>query len=108
MVNNLGNKIKAARIIAGLKQVDLAKIIGYERQAISRMENGKRKIDLSEIKLIANATNKPLSFFIEEEKISESENKKKIRDLSDLEDEDIRIIDSVIERIRKTKKEDTA
>jgi len=44
MVNNLGNKIKAARIIAGLKQVDLAKIIGYERQAISRMENGKRKI----------------------------------------------------------------
>jgi len=51
---------------------------------------------------------KSLSFFIEEEKISESENKKKIRDLSDLEDEDIRIIDSVIERIRKTKKEDTA
>lgn len=46
MVNNLGNKIKAARIIAGLKQVDLAKIIDIETY---RKRNNELKFERGQI-----------------------------------------------------------
>jgi len=106
MVSRIGNKIKVARLLADLTQEALAKKINYERQVISRMEKGVRKIDMSELKLIAEATNQPLDFFYEEEK--QDKKPDKYIDVSDLDSKEIEIIKATIDKIRELKKERTA
>ena len=98
MIDKVSNIIKAARVMAGLTQEQLADILKYERQAISRMENGKRKVDLSEIKLIAEATNQPIDFFIKKEPIAKNDN---YVDVSDLKDEDILVLQQMADCLRK-------
>lgn len=47
---HIGRRIKALREAAGLKQVDLAKILNLEsRQSVSQLENGSRRVTADEL-----------------------------------------------------------
>jgi transcriptional regulator with XRE-family HTH domain len=62
----LGQRVRAARIAAGLKQEELAQHIGVDQPTISRFEKGR---DIGSILLtkIAEATGKDLQFFVRPE-----------------------------------------
>ena len=61
-------KLKTARIEAGFKQEHVAKHMGLPISAISVMESGSRKIDVFELKKLADFYNKPVEWFFHEHK----------------------------------------
>lgn len=62
----LGKKILAARLGKKWKQKQLAAAVSVEPDTVSRWENGRHAPDLDTLALIAQATGKPLSFFVDE------------------------------------------
>lgn len=60
----LGERIRAARAAKGWKQKHLAAEVEVEPITISRWERGATKPDLEVINLVAEATGKPVSYFI--------------------------------------------
>jgi len=96
----VAKKIKVARAISELTQSDLAKVLSYDRQVIMRMESGNRKIDIEELKKIAEATNQSLSFFYEDDTKLEPKTTGKILDVSDLSDKQIEAIKNLIDTFR--------
>ena len=52
MINNktIGRKLKELRNSRGLKQSELAEMVGLSRPAISNIESGKRSLTLSTLK----------------------------------------------------------
>lgn len=52
---NLGRRIAAYRIGAGMSQDDLADAIGMERRSIQRYESGERDPRFAELLLLADA-----------------------------------------------------
>jgi len=60
----LVEKLIRAREDAGLRQGDVAKLLGKTQSFISKLESGQRRIDLVQIKEFANIYKKPVSFFI--------------------------------------------
>jgi transcriptional regulator with XRE-family HTH domain len=64
---NLGKKIKRARLDARMGQQMLADLIGSSQNAISHYEQGKRSIPLELLSTIARELEKPLSYFLESE-----------------------------------------
>lgn len=108
MVENkitISRKIKAARILANLSQEDLAQKLNLDRQVVSRMESGQRKIDVSEIKTIADITGQPPSFFYGEEGNHRSYRRivvgEGVRDLGDLSEDDLRLVDELVKKLRE-------
>jgi transcriptional regulator with XRE-family HTH domain len=63
----LGLRIRQAREHRGLSQEDLAAAISKDQRAISEYENGKRKLAVTDLPLIATVLEVPLLFFFEEE-----------------------------------------
>lgn len=63
----LGEKIKAARAERGWKQKHLAAHVEVEPITVSRWERGATTPDLDVLRLVAEATGRPLSFFVEEQ-----------------------------------------
>ena len=59
-------KLKRARIEAGLKQEDVAKYMNLPISAISVMESGARKIDVFELMKLSEFYNKPIEWFFHE------------------------------------------
>jgi len=59
-------KLKKARIEAGLKQEHVAKYLNLPISAISVMEAGVRKVDVFELKKLADFYNKPVEWFFHE------------------------------------------
>lgn len=59
-------KIKQARIEAGLKQEDVARMMNLPISAISVIEAGTRKIDVFELIKLAEFYNKPIEWFFHE------------------------------------------
>lgn len=57
-------RLKAARIAAGLSQHEVAKKLGKPQSYVSKIESGERRLDVVEIKEVALIYMKPLSFFI--------------------------------------------
>ncbi|MCL4415256.1 MAG: helix-turn-helix domain-containing protein [Actinobacteria bacterium] len=99
----IGKRIKLARTYADLTQDELAEKMSFERGVIQRMEKGQRKVDLQEIKRIAEITGKSVEFFTEDEpeiKIA-TNHSQKIRDYHDLSDEALEAIDKLAELLRK-------
>jgi transcriptional regulator with XRE-family HTH domain len=94
----LGNLIRQARASANISQEDLGKVLNVPGNVISRIELGQREVRFSEIKLIAEATGKPLDFFHEEEIKVSIKHSKDIVDLTGL-------TESRKEFIRKLKEE---
>lgn len=61
----IGRRIREAREAADLTQRDLAERIGVQTaQSISRYERGETEVPMKRIRRIADATGKPLDFFI--------------------------------------------
>ena len=63
----LGEKIKAARAGKGWKQKHLAAEVDVEPITVSRWERGATTPDLDVLRLVAEATGRPLSFFVDSE-----------------------------------------
>jgi transcriptional regulator with XRE-family HTH domain len=57
-------RLKTARIDAGLDQVEAAKLLGRTQPYISKMESGQRKIDVITLKEFARIYKKPLDYFL--------------------------------------------
>ncbi len=60
----LGEKIRAARAAKGWKQKHLAAQVDVEPITVSRWERGVTAPDLEVINLVAEATEKPVSYFV--------------------------------------------
>ncbi len=57
-------RLKAARIEAGLVQQEVADKLGKPQSYISKIESGERRLDVAEIKKFATIYKKDVSFFI--------------------------------------------
>ena len=68
--NNLGKKVKLAIKKLGLTQKEFEKKIGISNNLISRWCNGSRNPSISNLKKIAQATDMPLAYFLENGKNS--------------------------------------
>ena len=60
-----GEKLKMARIDAGLKQSELAKIVGTTNTTISNWEKGVSKPDLDMLSFLCGALNVKASYFLQ-------------------------------------------
>ena len=57
--SRLGREIRRLREAAGASQADLARLLGWETQVISRLENGRGVVSVYHLVLIADALRKP-------------------------------------------------
>jgi len=57
-------RLKKARQAAGLKQIEIAKKLNKPQSYISKIERGERRIDVTELKKIADIYKKPLDYFV--------------------------------------------
>lgn len=62
----LVERLKAARLAAGLSQVQVADALGVPQQHVSRVELGERRVDPTELAELARLYGKPLGYFLEE------------------------------------------
>ena len=60
----LGQRIAQAREDLGMTQDGLGRAVGLDRSAISRLENGERKLNVPELVQIAAALGRPLAYFV--------------------------------------------
>ena len=60
----LGGRIREARASKGWKQRELASEVEVEPITVSRWERGATTPDLDVLRLVADATEKPLSYFV--------------------------------------------
>lgn len=63
----LGERIREARASKGWKQRELASEVEVEPITVSRWERGATTPDLDVLRLVAEATDKPLSYFVADE-----------------------------------------
>lgn len=61
---DLGNRIRAARADLGWKQKHLAAEVRVEPITVSRWERGATTPDLDTLRAVAQATGKPLTYFV--------------------------------------------
>lgn len=59
----IGEKIKFRRQDIGMSQERLAEILGVSYQQVQRYENGKNKLNVENIQIIAEALSVPVTFF---------------------------------------------
>lgn len=69
----VGARIKSARAAKGWKQKHLAAHVRVEPITVSRWERGATTPDFNALSLIAEATGRPLSYFLGEEEPAASE-----------------------------------
>jgi DNA-binding XRE family transcriptional regulator len=64
---DIGRRVKAARAVAELKQVELARILGVSQNRISLIERGLSELSARELQTILDHTGLPLAFFFMED-----------------------------------------
>ena len=57
-------RLKIARLEAGLDQTEVAKLLGKTQPYVSKMEAGQRKIDVVTLKVFAGIYKKSLDYFL--------------------------------------------
>jgi transcriptional regulator with XRE-family HTH domain len=62
----LGQRIRQARERKGLSQVELAKALGIGQRGISELENGNRKLAVSELPVLSEVLEVPIYYFLED------------------------------------------
>ncbi len=60
------DQLKRARLETGLGQEDVARLINKSQSYISKIESGQRRIDIVQLKQLARAYSKDISYFIKE------------------------------------------
>ncbi len=63
----LTERLRVARIEAGLTQSQAADALGCPQSLVSKCESGERRLDAVELENFAKLYRKPLSFFLPEE-----------------------------------------
>ena len=63
----LGDRIREARLEAGLSQADLARKANFRQSSISKIESGVRSVSSEEILYFSYALDKPILYFFPEE-----------------------------------------
>lgn len=58
------DRLKRARIEAGLSQQAVADKLGKPQSYISKIESGERRLDVAEMKKMAKIYKKPTSYFL--------------------------------------------
>ena len=58
------NRLRTARLEAGLTQEEVAKRLGKNQSFVSRSETDERRIDVIELQAFAAIYQKPISFFL--------------------------------------------
>ena len=58
------DQLRAARLEAGLTQVEVAAKLGKPQSWISKCERGERRVDIVELERLANLYRRPLSYFL--------------------------------------------
>lgn len=61
---HLGQKIRAARERRGLSQEELASEMGIGQRGISELENGKRRLAVTEVPHLAEVLDVPFMYFL--------------------------------------------
>jgi transcriptional regulator with XRE-family HTH domain len=61
---NIIERLKAARLNAGVKQEDVASKLKKPQSYISKIERGERRIDVAELKELAKIYKKDINFFV--------------------------------------------
>ena len=59
----LRERLKAARVEAGLTQTQVAHLVGRPQSFVSKIEVGERHVDFIELQVLASIYGKPLSYF---------------------------------------------
>lgn len=57
-------RLKKARRETNLRQVEVAQKLGKPQSYISKVERGERRLDIAELKQVADVYKKPLSYFL--------------------------------------------
>lgn len=57
-------RLKAAREEAGLRQVEVAKLLRQPQSFVSKCESGERRVDIVELEKFAAVYQKPISYFL--------------------------------------------
>jgi len=57
-------RLKAARMEAGLTQVEVAQRLGKPQSFISKAESGERRVDVVELRHFAEIYQKPVTYFL--------------------------------------------
>lgn len=60
----LRNLLREVRLEAGLRQVDLAELLGHPQSFVSKYESGERRLDLPELREVCEATGISLDEFV--------------------------------------------
>jgi len=58
------NRLRAARLEAGLTQEEVAERLGTSQSFVSRSETGERRLDVIELQAFATIYQKPMSYFL--------------------------------------------
>ena len=58
------NRLKQARIDAGLSQQAVANELGKPQSYVSKIESGERHLDIAELKKLSEVYKKPVSYFV--------------------------------------------
>jgi len=61
---NIIERLKTARLDAGLKQEDVATKLKKPQSYISKIERGERRVDAAELKELAKVLKKDVNFFL--------------------------------------------
>ena len=61
---NIIERLKTARLEAGLKQEDVASKLKKPQSYVSKIERGERRVDAAELKELAKIYKKSIDFFI--------------------------------------------
>ena len=61
---NVIEKLKEARLVVALKQVDVAKKLKKPQSYISKVERGERRLDVIELEAFAKLYKKSIDFFL--------------------------------------------
>lgn len=61
---NIIKALKRARIVANLRQTEVAEKLGKPQSYISKIESGERRLDVAELKKFAKIYGKPASYFL--------------------------------------------
>jgi transcriptional regulator with XRE-family HTH domain len=61
----VGSRVRSARVRAGIKAAELASMLGLERDKLSKIEHGKRRITPSELPRLATALGVSMTYLLE-------------------------------------------
>jgi len=61
---NVIEKLRKARLDAGLKQSEVAQKLKKPQSYISKIERGERRVDITELKELADIYKKDITYFI--------------------------------------------